>query len=86
MKMTIHPFVVDSSARQKYKKAISDYQESVADPEGLNDLGSLPENRERHLFRKMFANCWEPTMTLVEEVRDRQARRRRASFEQEPGP
>lgn len=69
------PIVVPAEARQEYKRAISDYQQTIPDLEYLRDLKALPTNPERTRFLELCAEYWEPTQALVQEAYTIQARR-----------
>ncbi|EQD67894.1 adenosine monophosphate-protein transferase FICD, partial [mine drainage metagenome] len=60
------PIVVPAEGRQEYKKAISDYQQTIPHLETLRDLVTLPTNPERTRFQDLCAGYWESTRTLVE--------------------
>lgn len=69
------PIVVPAEARQEYKRAISDYQQTIPDLEYLRDLTALPTNPERTRFQELCAEYWEPTQALVKQAYTIQARR-----------
>lgn len=69
------PIVVPSVERQEYKKAISEYQETIPDLDRITDMESLPDNRERRRFRELCESYWEPTMALVEKAHEIQVAR-----------
>ena len=73
LKSGFPPIVVPSEARQQYQKAISEYQETIANFAELRDMNSLPNNQERTRFGNICANYWEPTMTMVSTAREVQA-------------
>ncbi len=70
------PIVVPAEGRQEYKKAISDYQQTIPDLKSLSDLRALPRNAERSRFQDLCRNYWESTMALVAEARQAQERKR----------
>jgi Fic family protein len=70
------PIVVPAEARQGYKKAISDYQQTIPNLKSLSELRTLPGNRERARFQELCGSYWESTMTLVAEARQAQERKR----------
>ena len=70
------PIVVPAEGRQAYKKAISDYQQTIPDLKSLSDLAALPRNAERTHFQALCKSYWEFTMTLVAEARKAQERKR----------
>lgn len=63
------PIVVPTEARQRYKKALSDYQETVPDLAGLTSLWHLPQNERRREFERLCAGFWEQTVDLVSGAR-----------------
>ncbi|MHB8255144.1 MAG: Fic family protein [Acidiferrobacter sp.] len=70
------PIVVPAEDRQEYKKAISDYQQTIPDLKSLSDLRALPRNAERTRFQELCRSYWGSTMTLVAEARQAQERKR----------
>ena len=62
------PIVVPTEARQGYKKAISDFQNTIQSLDRLRDIDDLPYNLERNCFRALCARYWKPTIDLLEEA------------------
>lgn len=72
LKAGFPPIVVPNEDRQRYKEAISRYQETVSDLATVSDIGALPDNAEKARFRDLCAGYWAETMGLVENARELQ--------------
>lgn len=69
------PIVVPQEDRFRYKRCLSDYQNTVENLPDLNDLSLLPENDLKQQFITVCQSYWEQTMALLDEANAMQKKR-----------
>jgi Fic family protein len=69
------PIVVPQEDRYRYKRCLSDYQNTVEDLPGLSDLSQLPDNRQKQQFAGFCQSYWTQTMELLDQANAMQKKR-----------
>ena len=78
LKSGFPPIVVPQEDRYRYKLVLSEYQNTIPDLAGLNDLKQLPDNREKHHFVELCKGYWDETIDLLDKANVIQEKRRNA--------
>ena len=69
------PIVVPQEDRFRYKRGLSDYQNTVENLPDLSDLSLLPENGLKQQFIALCQGYWVQTLALLEEANAMQKKR-----------
>jgi len=69
------PIVVPQEDRFRYKRCLSDYQNTVADLPGLCDLSQLPDNPQKQQFADLCQIYWTQTIELLDQSNTMQSKR-----------
>lgn len=69
------PIVVPQEDRYRYKRSLSDYQNTVEDLPGLSDLSQLPDNPQKQQFAGLCQSYWAQTIELLDQANAMQRKR-----------
>ena len=69
------PIVVPQEDRLRYKRCLSDYQNTVENLPELNDLALLPENDLKQQFINLSQDYWLETLVLLDQANTKQQNR-----------
>lgn len=69
------PIVVPQEDRYRYKRCLSDYQNTVANLPDLSDLSQLPDNDQKRQFADMCLSYWAQTIELLDNANAMQQKR-----------
>jgi Fic family protein len=69
------PIVVPQEDRYRYKRCLSDYQNTVDNLPDLSDLSQLPDNLQKQQFAGLCQSYWTQTIELLDQANAMQQKR-----------
>jgi Fic family protein len=69
------PIVVPQEDRYRYKRCLSDYQNTVDNLPDLSDLSQLPDNPQKQQFTDLCQSYWTQTIELLDQAKAMQQKR-----------
>jgi Fic family protein len=69
------PIVVPQEDRYRYKRCLSDYQNTVDNLPDLSDLSQLPENPQKQQLTDWCQSYWTQTIELLDQANTMQKKR-----------
>lgn len=69
------PIVVPQEDRYRYKRCLSDYQNTVDNLPDLSDLSQLPNNPQKQQFAGLCQSYWTQTIELLDQANAMQKKR-----------
>jgi len=69
------PIVVPQEDRYRYKRCLSDYQNTVENLPDMNDLSQLPDNSQKQQFIDLCQGYWTQTIALLDQANAMQLKR-----------